>query len=67
MSELSPNLSLSYVQAAQAQKHVTVNETFRRLDALTHLAVASRALATPPGSPADGDRYLVAATATGGA
>ena len=64
MSELSPNLGLSYVQAAQAQKHVTVNETFRRLDALTHLAVASRGLATPPAVPGDGERYLVPAGAT---
>ena len=29
-----------------------------------HLAVISRALATPPALPADGDRYLVAASAT---
>lgn len=31
----------------------------------THLSVKDRHLATPPGSPASGDTYIVAATATG--
>lgn len=58
-------LALPYLEAAQAQKHVTVNEALRRLDAVVQLAVKSRTLATPPGSPAEGDRYIVAADATG--
>jgi len=65
MSETSPNLILPYVQPAQAQKHVTVNEALRRLDALVQLAVLSRAVADPPTSPADGERYIVPASATG--
>jgi hypothetical protein len=36
-----------------------------RLDAIVQLAVVSRALTTPPGSPVEGDRYIPAATATG--
>ena len=32
----SLNLNLPYVEAAQAQKHVTVNEALSRLDALVH-------------------------------
>lgn len=61
----SPNLALPYLEAAQAQKHVTVNESLRLLDALVQLAVESAALATPPGSPANGDAYIVAASPTG--
>lgn len=37
----------------------------RMIDALVQCSVISRTLATPPGSPADGDRYIVAASPTG--
>jgi Protein of unknown function (DUF2793) len=59
----SPNLAMPYLEAAQAQKHVTHNEALRVLDAVVMLAVLDRDLASPPGSPADGDRYLVASGA----
>lgn len=59
------SLKLPLLVAEQAQKHVTHNEALRALDALVHLAVKDRDLATPPGSPADGDRYIVAASPTG--
>jgi hypothetical protein len=62
----SPLLTLPYLAAAQAQKHVTHNEALSMLDGLVHLAVLSRVLATPPASPLDGDRYLIPAGATGG-
>lgn len=61
----TPNLGLPYLAAAQAQKHVTHNEALRRLDALVEVAVIDSALADPPGSPADGDRYIVPASPTG--
>lgn len=51
--------------ASQAQKHVTVNETFRRLDALVQLSVLSRATAAQPATPSEGDAYIVPAGATG--
>jgi hypothetical protein len=60
----SPHLALPYLEAAQAQKHVTHNEALRALDALVMLAVQDRDLAAPPGSPSEGDRYLVASGAT---
>lgn len=59
-------LALPLLEAAQAQKHVTVNGAILRLDALVQLSVIDRDLATPPSSPADGDRYLVAASPTSG-
>src|SRR5438876_1936649 len=61
----SPNLTLPYIIAAQAQKHVTHNEAIRALDALVQLMVLDKDLASPPGSPADGDRYIVASSPTG--
>jgi hypothetical protein len=61
----TPNLSLPYIHAAQAQKHVTHNEAIRRLDAVVQISVVDRDLASPPASPAEGARYLVAAGASG--
>ena len=61
----STNLKLPYIAAAQAQKHVTHNEAIRALDALVQLSVKDRDLATPPATPEDGDRYIVAASPTG--
>ncbi len=61
----SPNLILPYIEAAQAQKHVTHNESLRVLDAAVQLSVLDRDLTAPPGSPSDGDRYIPASGATG--
>ena len=57
-------LSLPFVMGAQSQKHVTVNEALRKLDALIHIAVISRTLSTPPASPAEGARYIVGASSS---
>ena len=61
----TPNLGLPFVAAAQAQKHVTHNEALRVLDALVQLAVLDDDRTAPPAAPADGDRHLVAAAASG--
>ena len=65
MSDATTHLLLPYILAAQAQKHVIVNEALRLLDGLVQLAVLDRHLTTPPASPADGDRYIVALGAVG--
>jgi hypothetical protein len=65
MSDTTTNLLLPYILAAQAQKHVTHNESLRLLDGLVQLSVLDRDLTAPPGSPADGDRYIVGSGATG--
>ncbi|MBI4275440.1 MAG: DUF2793 domain-containing protein [Rhizobiales bacterium] len=59
------NLGLPFIEASQAQKHVTHNEALRVLDALVMLSVIDRDLSAPPQSPADGDRYLVKAGGSG--
>jgi len=61
----TPNLALPYLAAAQAQKHVTVNEALDHLAGLVQLSVISSSLTAPPGAPIEGDRYIVAASATG--
>ncbi|HWB44602.1 MAG TPA: DUF2793 domain-containing protein [Hyphomicrobiaceae bacterium] len=63
--DTTANLDLPYIMAAQAQKHVTHNEALRALDALVQLAVVDKDLSAPPGSPAEGARYIVATGATG--
>ena len=65
MSDATTHLLLPYILAAQAQKHVAHNEALRLLDGLVQLSVLDRDLTAPPGSPADGDRYIVASGATG--
>ena len=61
----SANLLLPFVQAAQAQKHVPVNSAFRLLDGLVQMAVRDADRTAPPATPAEGDRHVVAAGATG--
>jgi hypothetical protein len=63
--DATSNLSLPFIIAAQAQKHVTHNEALRALDAVVHLSVLDKDLAAPPGSPAEGARYIVGSGAGG--
>ncbi len=61
----TPLIGLPLLEASQAQKHVTHNEALLLLDAAVQLAVTSRSVNVPPALPADGDRYLAAASPTG--
>ncbi len=65
MAEESVKLRIPYIAAAQAQKHVTHNEAMTLLDTLVQLSVIDKDLAAPPGSPAEGDTYIVAADGAG--
>lgn len=59
------HLGITLVEQSQAQKEVTVNEAFARIDAVMNNGAISRVTATPPGSPADGDLYIVGPSPTG--
>lgn len=59
MSDNSTKLNLPFLSAGQAQKHVTVNETLLRLDALVQLSVISATETDEPDAPADGDLYIL--------
>lgn len=60
----TPNLTLPLMETGQAQKEVTFNQVAVIIDVLEG-GIIDRDLATPPGSPSEGDAYIVAATATG--
>jgi hypothetical protein len=59
------NLVLPYLAAGQAQKHVTLNESLRRLDAIIQLSAVSATTTAEPASPADGAVYIVPPGKTG--
>ena len=65
MADQTAHLARPYLAPSQAQKHVTHTEALRRLDGLVHLAVEAVAAVSPPGSPAEGERYLLHASPTG--
>ena len=61
----TPNLGLPFIEGSQAQKHVTHNEALRILDAAIQIAVLDLTRTSPPSSPAEGERHVVAFGATG--
>ncbi len=65
MNDFSTRLGLPYLMPAQAQKHVTVNESLRALDALVQMSAVTRGLAGQPAAPADGECYILPAGKTG--
>lgn len=65
MTDTTPRAGAPLIAANQAQKNVTHNEALYQLDALIGARFLDRDLSVPPSSPADGDAYLVKATATG--
>lgn len=56
---------LPLVAAAQAQKHVTVNESLARLDAVAQMRVVRDDLNLAPVSPLDGEAYVVGPAPSG--
>ncbi|MCH8491390.1 MAG: DUF2793 domain-containing protein [Oceanicaulis sp.] len=65
MSDATPRLSLPWLMPAQAQKHVTVNESLGRLDALVHARALSASETVQPADPAPGDAYILPEDAVG--
>lgn len=64
MSE-TPILKLQELDAAQAQPEVKVNAAWRALEVVVQLRVLER-VASLPGTPVDGDRYILTAATGGG-
>lgn len=61
----TPKLGLTYLEAAQAQKHVGVNDALRRLDGVVQAGAIDKDLSAPPVGPTTGDAYIVGATPSG--
>lgn len=58
-------LSLPFIMAGQALKHITHNDALNQLDALVQPVVESVALSSPPVTPLPGEAYVVPAGASG--
>ncbi|MBS0214021.1 MAG: DUF2793 domain-containing protein [Proteobacteria bacterium] len=66
MSSTDPNLGLSYGWTlGESGWGAAMDANLKRLGATVGLSVKDRDLTTPPASPANGERYLVPAAATG--
>jgi hypothetical protein len=58
-------IAIPYMSATQAGKELTFNNAMKRIDATVNLAVSSRTTTAPPGTPENGEVFLVPASATG--
>ena len=58
----SANLALPFIEGGELLPDVTLNETLRLIDTLVQLAIVDRDLNAPPGSPAEGQRWIVKAS-----
>jgi len=63
--DATANLKLPFILPSQAQKHVTHNESLLLLDSIVQLSVLDRDMNDAPAELAEGDRYIVAAGASG--
>ena len=62
----TPRLKLPYITTGQAQKGpVSYKKAVDLLDALAQPTVINMTTTAPPGSPSNGDAYVIAATASG--
>jgi hypothetical protein len=66
MASTDPNLGMNYGWTlGESGWHAGADANWKKLGALTGLAVIDRDLTTPPGSPANGDRYIIPSGAAG--
>ena len=66
MSSIDPNLGLNYGWTlGESGWDTGMDANLKRLGAVVGLSVKDRDLTTPPASPANGDRYIVATGPTG--
>jgi hypothetical protein len=59
MSNTTNRLKLNYLLASQADKHVTMNDSLSRLDALVQCEVLSRSQTAQPTNPSDGQAFIL--------
>lgn len=62
---LTPRIGLGYLAESQASPWLTVNGAFNVLDALVQPVALDRDTSAPPGSPQEGDVYIVGPSGSG--
>ncbi|MDB2415359.1 DUF2793 domain-containing protein [Rickettsiales bacterium] len=62
---ITTNMAITLVAQNQSQKEVTVNEAITKIDAILNVGAVSQGDNTPPGSPAEGDVYILGSSPTG--
>lgn len=62
---LTPHLGIALLEASQAQKELTANEAFKRLEILQNCAALSMGSNTPPTSPAAYECHIVGTSPSG--
>lgn len=62
---LTPELGLEYHVVGEGMSEPVVNENYNRIITVSPLEILDRDLTTPPGSPSNGDTYIVGTSATG--
>ncbi|AOS78341.1 DUF2793 domain-containing protein [Calidifontimicrobium sp. SYSU G02091] len=66
MPSTDPNLGLAYGWTlGESGWHTEMDANLKRLGAIVGLSVKDRDLTAPPASPAEGERYIIPASATG--
>lgn len=66
MASTDPNLGLTYGWTlGESDWNTSMDANLKRLGAVVGLSVIDRTTTAPPGSPANGDRYIIPAGATG--
>ena len=58
------HLGITLIEQSQAQKEITANAAFATIDAVLNTGALDKDLSTPPGSPSEGDVYIVSGSAT---
>lgn len=61
----TPILGIEELAAAQAQPELVVNEAIRILECVASRTAIDKDQTAPPGSPSDGDVYIIATNPTG--
>ncbi len=62
---ITPHLGITLIEQAQAQKEITANTAFARLELLLNTGLIDKDINTPPGSTVAGDVYIVGPSADG--
>jgi len=65
MTTYTPRLNLPFIEAAQAQKHVTHNAALERLDIIVQLQVQQFGATTPPNTAQEGESWALGTAPTG--